>query len=63
MDTSIYRMPGYTGGLHDTAAVAAYIAGRNTTGGAGEISVAANTNNSGVNNTVPAGSLCPQPPA
>ena len=58
------RMPGYTGGQFDTAAVRTYILGRpNTANQANPNDVAAATSSAGggYTNTIPAGSQCAQP--
>ena len=54
-NTTVYRLPFYTGGGADTAAVQTYLDGRNTlTGGASAVAIGAGT----YGNTVPAGNPC-----
>ena len=55
------RMPGYTGGAADDAAVQTYLRNRNTVGGAGTVTVT-HTAAAPFQNTSPAGSACPTPP-
>ena len=53
------RFPGYTGGTTNTAQLKAYLEGRNPAGGQAAINPPSGL--STFNNTIPAGSACPQP--
>jgi hypothetical protein len=55
------RLPGYTGGTSDEAAVETYLAGRNGANGAPSTNAVYSAGAGGFTNTSPAGSACPQP--
>lgn len=60
---AVMRMPGYTGGVSDNAAVVTYIQNRNNNSGSttGTASNQVTLATDGFFNTSPAGSACPQP--
>jgi len=64
-NSTTLRLPGYTGGPVDVAAVTSYIQGRNINGGTSSVFVQAlvSAPGLGITNTVPAGTPCVQPPA